>query len=223
MSDATALSPDQRWRFADGKLRSRGTVYEPYRPWNFGRWTYACFSGDDALILAFETDYEWDDFYNATTGDELGGLLVLVLQSESTWRLVELDYDVRLGDPFAPTAVVWHPRGVLAWIDQGRLFGRVLHRPRTFDGAEPEGLLYSDDYILVRAELESHGPWDTLYLSEDGVVLTVAGPAGFAQLNMDDYRISRDGRPWQDQPETVGSGIWWRVESRGDQPTSSPE
>ncbi|MEV0296448.1 hypothetical protein [Nocardia sp. NPDC050710] len=205
------VSPDRRWWFVDGELRSESTVFAPYRMYCFDRWTYAQFLRDGVLVLAFETDYEWDDHLMAVMGPQHGGLLVLRLDTENCWQLVEFDHGERHGEEFVPAAVVWHSRGVLAWLNNGKLEGRALRRRRVLDSGHPQGLQYCDDHELIRLEFEVRGAWETLALSEDGVVLTAGGRAGSVRFDLDNNRVSCDGEPWQEPTSTSLDRLYWYV------------
>lgn len=76
--DVAVVSPDGRWWFVDGELCSDSAVYVLYRMFGFDCWTFARFPRDGVLVLAFETDYEWDDYLCDSFGTEHGGILVLV-------------------------------------------------------------------------------------------------------------------------------------------------
>ncbi|WP_194818658.1 hypothetical protein [Nocardia sp. XZ_19_385] len=196
--DIAVVSPDRRWWFIDGELRSDTATYQPHQMYCFERWTYARFPRDGVFVLGFETDYQWDDAAQDVTGPQHGGLLVLTLDHANCWQLVEFDHDERYGEQFAPSAVVWHPRGVLAWLDNGELAGRALRRPRILDSRNLQGLNYCDDFELVRLEFEVPGAWETLEISADGAILTVGGQAGVDRFDLDNNRVSRAGAPWQE-------------------------
>ncbi|WP_435592633.1 hypothetical protein [Nocardia sp. bgisy118] len=154
---------------------------------------------------------EWDDHLNAVMGPQHGGLLVLRIDAENFWQLVEFDHDERYGEEFVPTAVVWHSQGVLARLNNGQLQGRTLRRPRVLDSGHPQGLQYCDDHELIRLEFEACGAWETLALSEDGVVLTASNQAGSVRFDLDNNRISSDGKPWQEPASTSLDRLYWYV------------
>ncbi|MFI2478896.1 hypothetical protein [Nocardia xishanensis] len=124
---------------------------------------------------------------------------------------MEFDHDERYGEEFVPAVVVWHSRGVLAWLNNGQLRGRALRRPRVLDSGHPQGLQYCDDHELIRLEFEARGEWETLTLSEDGVVLTASSQARSVRFDLDNHRISSDSEPWQEPASTSLDRLYWYV------------
>lgn len=190
-----AVSPDGVWRFHDGKICSDHAVIAPFEIDFFERWTFARFLPGGQLVLAFESSQPWSDY--GSYGDRYGGVEVLALTAPATWSLVAFEFDVRAFDEtFVPDDVVWHPRGVLAWLHRDNLFIQILTAPR--------GIIPPDDLVPPRDSdcdlafwCDVPGTWRTLSLDDDGTLLSATDDSGTDRFDLVHYRRARDGGPWR--------------------------
>lgn len=173
-----ARSPDGRWTFDDGHIRSDDRVAGEALETDFHeRWTFARFLAPDVLAAAWETSQPWGD--GGSYGYPLWGLQVLALRG-GAWEVVAFEYDVRArSERFVPRDVAWHPRGVLAWVQDEGLEAIVLPRPRvplrggfhlplpSRDGEEPGARC-----------LHADGRWTSLAISPDGGLVTARDDDG---------------------------------------------
>ncbi|MGX7826551.1 hypothetical protein ACTG9Q_15795 [Actinokineospora sp. 24-640] len=156
-------APPGDWWFDGHRVHSASGSFTPYAVEFHQRWTFARFLPGGALALAFESGQPWSE--HGSHGSRLGGVEVLSWTGVD-WDLVALEYDEREHDEeFVPDDVVWHPRGVLAWLRDGLLYAHQVAGPRlavgdpcpTRDSAGP--LVFS---------MEVAGPWQRLELGRDG-------------------------------------------------------
>jgi len=192
--DVAAESPDGQWRFAQGALHGPGGRVELETIDFFERWTFARFCRGGQLILAFESSQPWSDY--GSYGDRYGGIQVVAPTADPLrWVMVGLEFDYRSHDAtFIPDDVVWHPRGVLAWLHQGCLYGQVLSTPRgPLD-------VYSwpprDSELALDHHFDRWGDWRSLDLDDDGRVLTARDAAGCDRYDLVDGLHARDDADW---------------------------
>lgn len=190
-----AASPDGAWRFQDGKIRSETAVVAPFEIDFFERWTFARFLPTGQLALAFESGQPWDE--GGSYGDRYGGVQVLALTAApATWSLVAFEFDYRACDEtFVPDDVIWHPRGVLAWLHDDTLFFQVLAAPRGVIPVDIWPRRDSDIGLAFSSDLP--GRWRTLSLDDGGNLLSAADEDGIDRIDLARYRRARDGGAWR--------------------------
>lgn len=188
-------SPDGRWTFENGVMRS-GEIRVPVCEMDFfERWTFARFLPGGALALAFETSQPWSE--SGSYGDPYWGVQVVAPTPDGGgWELVALEYDSRHPDEsFEPLDVTWHRRGVLAWLEGGILEGQVLEAPR---GAPRSCFLperNSDFGLLFSFWLD--GAWHALEIDPDGRFLRAVDGRGADLFDLELRLHARDGGPWE--------------------------
>ena len=194
--DIFAVSPDGAWRFEAGQLRGGSRVVDLPTIDFFDRWTFARFCPGGQLILGFESGQPGSDY--GSYGGPYGGLQVFVPTADpSRWHTVAMEYDYRRHDEdFVPEDAVWHPRGVLAWLRDGCLFGQVLSTPRPPIG----GLLLipRDSDHGLQFSFERWGAWRRLELDEDGHLLTAYDQDGRDRFDLVHRRTARDDADWSE-------------------------
>jgi hypothetical protein len=185
-----ALSPDGACRFEEGALRSCAADVAPFTIDFFERWTFARFLDERLLALGFESGQPWSEW--GSYGDRYGGVQVLALTAPAEWSLVSLEYDYRAHDePFVPDDVIWHPRGVLAWLRDGSLAAQVLAAPRGVIAPDPLPASESRGGLALCVDVP--GRWRTLELDPEGRILIAADGAGADRFDLELRRRSRDG------------------------------
>lgn len=192
----TAESPDGEWQFAHDVLRGpRGPVELPTIDF-FERWTFARFCPGGQLILAFESGQPWSEY--GSYGDRYGGFQIMAPTADPLrWVMVGLEFDYRSHDAtFAPDDAVWHPRGVLAWLHDGCLYGQVLSRPR--GELEFSTLPPRDSECELDRSFERWGAWRHLDLDDEGRVLTARDAAGCDRYDLVDGLHARDDAGWEE-------------------------
>lgn len=192
----TARSPDgARWFDGARICSAEGAVYPPALDF-FRRWTFARFCPGGQLILAFETDQPWSE--GGSYGFRLRGVQVIAPSTASArWEFVAVEYDIRNHDEtFIPDDVVWHPRGVLAWLHDGSLYAQVLLAPRGEIGPtlSPERDSEAGPYYCF----DAFGDWRSLELDADGQLLIARDAAGVERFDLVHRRRVRDDGEWQD-------------------------
>ncbi|MFE3758887.1 hypothetical protein ACFXO9_31685 [Nocardia tengchongensis] len=205
--EITAKSPDGRWEFADGVLRS-GTLRAavPEVDW-FERWTYAMFPTSDILILALNTGQPYErSGPEGSVGNPQGFLIVLELDDRRHWVLAafELALDwCKHNEEFVPDAVVWHRRGVLAWLYKGELNWHVRRQPQRRDAPdEPIYLLDIDsNQGLIAHSGVMYQSGDTMTIDDTGRILTFCHAGDAHLVDVDLNTESSDGRTWEPIPE----------------------
>ncbi|PCC70681.1 hypothetical protein SAMN02745121_05434 [Nannocystis exedens] len=192
--EISARSPDGVWRFESGRLSDGSRVVELETIDFFDRWTFARFCPGGQLILGFESGQPWSE--SGSYGDRYGGLQVFAPTADpARWQTVAIEYDYRSHDAtFIPDDVVWHPRGVLAWLHDGCLCGQVLKEPRG-----PVDLLWNprDSDFGLEYYFERWGVWRRLELDEHGHLLTAYDPAGCDRYDLVHRRTARDDGEWE--------------------------
>ncbi|MEV0683611.1 hypothetical protein AB0I35_07055 [Nocardia sp. NPDC050378] len=193
-----AESPDNSWRFTDGVLHTGTTrAVVPDVDW-FERWTYAEFLGNDQLVLALNTGQPYDDY--GSLGSRQGFVMVLQLDAHQRWELVAFEWGLSSRDhdeAFVPDAIVWHRRGVLAWLYKGNLEWHV--RKAEQDGAIRVEPLYLGDrdfelgLTAYSGELYDVGHEMSL---DGGRILTVGCGEGNRLIDVDAKAQSTDGHTW---------------------------
>lgn len=193
-STLEATSPDGRWVFENGVIRSisSGIVHEPYTIEFFAQWTFARFLPSGALALAFESGHPWSEL--GSYGDRYGGVQILTETEAETWALVSIEFDAREHDEsFVPDDVCWHRRGVLAWIRDGLLEIQVLTAPRGLVAEEAHPTRDSE-YVAFFCEL--HGDWRRLTIDDQGRFLSAIDDEGAEVIDLINQRRCRDTQPW---------------------------
>lgn len=187
-----ATSPDGRWTFEDGWLRSGSLRFGVFEMDFFDRWTFARFLPGGELALAFETGQPWGE--GGSYSSRYGGVQVLAPGADPRWwELVSIEFDYRAHDEvFEPLDVAWHRRGVLAWLNDGFLEAQVLATPR-----EPEtmpGLWPTSNHNLdVLFSFSAAGSWRSLEIDADGRYLRAYDEAGCDIFDLELRRRTRDG------------------------------
>jgi hypothetical protein len=184
------VSPDGRWLFDGDRIRGDGTAERPEAIDFFERWTFARFLGDGVLALAFESGQPWAEY--GSYGDRYGGVQVMVYGPDGPgWTCRALEYDYRAHDErFEPSDVVWHPRGVLAWVDES-LYVQVLRTPRVTTSIHDR-----DSDTGPYWSYEPAGVWRSVSLDETGRMCRAEGDDGFLVLDLEQRRSSTDGITW---------------------------
>ncbi|MGW4247243.1 hypothetical protein [Nocardia sp. NPDC004722] len=200
-----AQTPDGRWRFTGGVLHSATQRVElPYVSW-FEQWTYAAFPADDILVLALDTGQPWDSW--GSHGSRHGFVMALELVDENRWELVAFEWglDGRDHDEnFTPDSILWHRRGLLAWVYNGDLTWHLRSAPR-----EPTPIDYpiyinqcDSELDLLDRSGEYYQAGTELTLDETGTVLTTRRPdTTVLSINVDLDTQSTDGHTWEPVPE----------------------
>ncbi|MDC0716654.1 hypothetical protein [Nannocystis bainbridge] len=159
------------------------------------RGAFARFYPGGQLILAFESGQPWSDA--GSYGDRYGGIQIMAPTADPLrWVMVGLEFDYRSHDKtFVPHDVVWHPRGALAWLHEGCLYGQVLAHPRG------ELDFYSwprrDQELPLELVLDRWGDWRSLELDEAGRILTARDAAGCDRYDLVDGLHARDDGAWE--------------------------
>ena len=187
------VSPDGVWIFEEGQLRSAEGVARLFEIDFFERWTFAKFLPNGALALGFESSQPWSEF--GSYGNRLGGVQVATLLA-SRWETLALEYHQRSHDEtFIPDDVVWHPRGVLAWIHDEYLCVQVLRQPRDLVRWAPLPPCDSDHELEL--DFDQRGQWKCLSLDAAGTILTAKDEDGFDTFDLRKHCQRRDEGPWE--------------------------
>ncbi|KAF0847798.1 hypothetical protein FNL39_103700 [Nocardia caishijiensis] len=197
-------SSDNSWRFADGVLQSGTTrAVVPDIDW-FESWTYAEFLGSDQLVLALNTGqpYDWDGSF----GNRQGFVMVLHRGQDQPWEVAAFEWGLAARDhdeDFVPEVIVWHPRGVLAWLYKGDLQWHVRKAPP--DAVTRGAPLYlgdrDSDLGLTAHSGELYDVGHAMTLDEVGRILTVRDGERICLIDVDDNLRSTDGHTWTPIPE----------------------
>lgn len=181
-----AVAPDGLSVFAGGRLRGVKPWPAPFEIDFFDRWTFARFSLDGTLTLAFESGQPWSE--SGSYGDRYGGLQVF--HPGDPARLLSIEFDHRACDEaFAPRDAVWHPRGVLAWVREDELFIQRCASPRT-SPRDPWWPARDSDQGLDLA-YDTPGPYQSLALDHVGARLAART---FDGVEVFDLRVERKAR-----------------------------
>lgn len=166
-----AVSSDGKWVFDGTTIQSRTGVMEPFRIDGFERWTFARFLDDRHLALAFESGPG-----RSKSGDRYGGIQVQGAGESPAWALTAFEFESRSKDEsFVPRDVVWHPRGVLAWLTEESLRAQVRSTPRVAE-VTPRGVPPRDsDGGELTVDLDRPGHWRSLSLAPEGRRVAVLG------------------------------------------------
>ena len=190
-----AVSPNGQWVFENGKLSSQEHVITPFALDFFERWTFAKFLQDDQIALAFETGQPWSEF--GSYGDRYWGVQILTQAAQhNIWTLSAIEYDYRSFDEsFIPKDIVWHPRGVLAWLDVDELYFQVLKSPRL----EVPRCEYppQDSETDLDYSYSISGNWDTLTLTPSGLYLIAGYETGNDIFDLKKQLRRRQNHEWE--------------------------
>lgn len=181
-----AVAPDGLSVFAGGRLRGVKPWPPPFEIDFFVGWTYALFSLDGNLTLAFESGQPWSE--SGSYGDRYGGLQVFPPGDPA--RLLSIEFDRRAFDEtFAPRDAVWHPRGVLAWIREDELFIQRCSSPTT----SPRDRWWPkrDSDLGLDLAYDTPGPYQSLALDHLGARLAART---FDGVEVFDLRAARTAR-----------------------------
>ena len=190
-----ATSPDGLWSFENGRLRSGPAEVEVFTIDFFERWTFARFLPGGELALAFESGQSWNEW--GSYGRRYGGVQVLAPGPEgSSWKLVAMEYGCRDFDKtFVPDDVVWHRRGLLAWLHEGTLCVQVLASPRGEIG--PPWLPERDSDQPIRFSFDAWGTWRSMVVDPDGRYLRAFDDDGYDVFDLELRCRARDGADWE--------------------------
>ncbi|MFT3772597.1 MAG: hypothetical protein QM820_44975 [Minicystis sp.] len=190
-----ATSSDGRWSFEEGRLRSGTVEADVFTIDFFERWTFARFLPGGELALAFESSQPWSEF--GSYGDRYGGVQVLAPGPDAgRWALVAIEFDYRRHDEsFVPFDVVWHRRGLLAWLHEGTLSVQVLASPR--GEIVPDLLPPRDSDQPMLFSFDRWGSWRSLAVDPDGRYLRAFDDAGHDVFDLELRCRARDGGGWE--------------------------
>lgn len=193
-SSLRTASPDGEWVFDGERLRSSSQVVEPFTIDFFHRWTFARFLPSGVIAMAFESSQPWSDW--GSYGERHWGVQVLAPTPSGEWDLVAFELGSRRHDEtFAPLDIVWHPRGVLAWLHPSWLEVQVLAKPRGI--IEPELVPIPGSATSVELEEAFLGSWTQLSLDDAGVMVGAIDAAGVDRFDLASRRRARDGGDWE--------------------------
>ncbi|WP_460724282.1 hypothetical protein [Nocardia heshunensis] len=200
-----AVSPDGRWRFTGGVLHTRTARAALPDVYCFENWTNAEFFGNDQLVLALNTGQPMHDD-GASTGSRQGIVMVLQLADDQQWQLIAFEWGLENRDhdeEFVPDALVWHRRGVLAWLYKGELRWHV-RKPGQQPPTRLEPLYLTDldsDFGLTAYSGELYNVGHAMTLDETGRILTIQSADGIHLVDVDDNTQSTDGTNWEPIPD----------------------
>lgn len=201
--DISIKSLDGRWTFDGNRIRSAGANIEPFTIDFFRRWTFARFLPGNILTLGFESDQPYSDY--GSYGDRYGGVQVLVLKQDPLdWDLVAIEFDYRRFDEeYIPNDVVWHKRGILAWLHDETLCIQVLKAPRS--SVVSNLLPQRDSDCELEYAYYFSGQWKRLDIAANGNEMTAVDQDGMEYFDLLGKRRSRDGTLWEEWDEAAES------------------